>query len=127
MAGNIFDPVTIGWQGREYVVPAERVLKLIYHMEMAITLDGRRMNIFDLLANPPLSALSMVYGAALRFAGADVADDEVYGALIASLGDDTPEAVRIRDWCEAISAIILPESSFRNQDPEKPGKKAKAA
>lgn len=74
----IFQKVTLSWKGQQFEVAADRVMMLIAQIEDVITLPE--------LSNPrgrPLAKISMAYGAALRFAGAKVRDDEIYASMFA--------------------------------------------
>jgi hypothetical protein len=73
---SIFQPVTLKWNDEEYIVPANQVMGLIAQIEDAVTLN-------ELMSKkgPPLAKVAMGYGAALRYAGAKVKDDEVYQAM----------------------------------------------
>lgn len=72
----IFEDVTLGWKGDEYVVESTNLLKLIAKVEREITIEQ--------LCNDtgiPRAALAMAYTVALTHAGAKVSHDEVYLAL----------------------------------------------
>jgi hypothetical protein len=98
----IFQPVTFGWGGKDYTVPAERALGLIAEIEEVMTF-------IDLLVNrdkPNLSKLARAYGAALRYAGARVSDDEVYEGLFnpGKLFEEVQQAIAV------LLAIMTPPS-----------------
>ena len=69
---SLFEPVTLTWKGQEYVVKPDQVMYLIAIVEDKITL--RQLSSGDV----PFSRTAQAFGAALRYAGAKVNDDEVY-------------------------------------------------
>lgn len=71
-----FDDVVFEWAGKEYRIPANRVLGAIARVEDIITMPdlGDRAK----RGTPPLSKVAQAYGAVLRYAGARVTDEEVY-------------------------------------------------
>lgn len=73
----IFKPVTFGWAGKDYTVPAERALGLIAEIEEVMTFVDLALS----REKPSLSKLARAYGAALRYAGAAVSDEEIYEGL----------------------------------------------
>lgn len=96
---SIFEPVKLRWQGAEYDIPANKVLRALAVVESVITLqelpqDNTRV---------PLAKISMAYGALLRFAGARVTDDEVYLSMWGENGADPITAVN------GIIALMLPK------------------
>jgi len=98
-----FEPVTLSWQGESYTVPAEGQLMLIAKIEDALT-GGRGGHAFRVLSQqggPSFVRLSQAYGAALRHAGAEVSDDEIYLSMMQGLADGKAEAA------EQIQTVIL--------------------
>lgn len=61
---GIFKPVFLTWAGKEYEVPADRVMMLIATVEQYISISD--------LAKPapPMGAIARAYAAALQYAGA---------------------------------------------------------
>lgn len=84
---SIFQPVTLKWNDDEYVIPANQVMGLIAQIEDAITLN-------ELLGKKgaPLGRVAMGYGAALRYAGARVTDEEVYQSMFGGESGATVQA-----------------------------------
>ena len=79
-----FDPVTFGWKGEEYTVEAERQLMLVAKIEDALSAGTGEQALTILLRpeGPPYARLACAYGAALRYAGADVSDEDVYLSMM---------------------------------------------
>lgn len=76
----IFEEVVLKWRDQEYKIPPRRVLECI----AAVEVTGLALQ--DLVtdadsARVPIGRLSRALGAALRFAGAQVTDDEIYDGL----------------------------------------------
>lgn len=79
-----FDDIKLGWNGRDYKIPANRVLGAIMRIEDITTLQelalcARREQV-------PLGKVASAYGAVLRYAGADVEDDDVYAGMFSDAG-----------------------------------------
>lgn len=108
---DIFAPFTLNWKGTDYVVPADRCMKLAYVVEMALR-QGRDMTVFEALKNPPLTVTAMAYGAALRHAGAVVSDGAVYKSLVESLSSGDETAIIKQALLTQIIEMLLPPSSF---------------
>lgn len=114
---DIFEPVTLTWEGQDYTVLATRCMRLAYVVEMALRQDSR-LSIFELLENPPLTALAMAYAAALRFAGAvQVRDEQVYLVLARGVTGPAEEAARIRDTLDGVLGMLLPPEVLRGPSP----------
>lgn len=89
MIVSVFQPVTLGWQGKSYTLPANRVLGAVARIEEVITLAELAKHASG--GNAPLARLAQAYGSVLRYAGADVADDEVYAGMFG--GEEARELV----------------------------------
>ena len=95
----IFDPVTLKWEGAEYIIPSNRIMQAIARIEEIITIPELKK--FEDRGAQPMVKLSMAYGSVLRFAGARVEDDEIYAALFRD-EDDTAATVSV-----AIMTLML--------------------
>lgn len=78
---SIFDDIRLEWGGREYVIRSNRVMGAIARIEDVVTLDELRR--YGEKQTAPLGKMAMAYGSVLRYAGAVVADDEVYAGMFA--------------------------------------------
>ena len=74
-----FDEIRIGWGGKEYVIPADRVVSCIAQVEEVLTLheilsmgEAQRVR---------LVPISRAYATVLRFAGCKLTDDEAYAGI----------------------------------------------
>lgn len=104
----IMQPVTLTWAGKEYIVAADKVMRLIAVVEDQISLG-------ELLRDKgaPLAKLASAYAAALTYAGCKVAADDVYSDMFA--GD---AASKIAEHVGTLlGAMIPPEHLRSNQTP----------
>ena len=94
----IFADMKLGWNGTDYVIPADRMLGAVAVIEEHMTFH----EMFALVrqGKPSLVTLSRTWGAVLRYAGAKVTDDEVYVGMFA--GPTVSERV-----IEAINTLLL--------------------
>lgn len=74
----IFQPVKLGWNGKDYTIPADRVLG-------AIAVIEEHISFLELIAatrgHAPLVAISRAFAGVLRYAGGEISDDEVYAGM----------------------------------------------
>lgn len=106
-----FEDVTISWDGEDYVIPANRQLMLIAKMEDALAGGTGQQAISVLLRpeGPPYARVAMAFGAALRFGGAVVTDDEIYLKMMDDLAHDKAEAViAVQGAIMALLSIVSP-------------------
>lgn len=97
---GIFDDIRLKWDGVEYVIPHTRVLRAIAAVEEVATFD--EFNGFSKRRTAPLAKIAMAYGVLLRFAGADVSDDDVYGGMFANGGATMAQTV------STVLAMMMP-------------------
>lgn len=79
-AGSPFEDVKLTWDGKEYVVPANRVLGLIKRIEDHITLAELGAGLGTRGA-VKFAQVAEAFAAALQYAGAKATADEVYTSL----------------------------------------------
>lgn len=123
-----FEDVTLAWEGAEYTVPANEQLMLICEIEDALQGGGGVPAVVLLTrpGGPSHARLCRAFGAALRYAGAEVSDDEVYLKLQGDMADGRGEvAQELTGVTLALLAIVSPPTWSRitalGQDKE-PGK-----
>jgi len=125
-----FEPVVIGWQGTEYTVPAEGQLMLVAKIEAALR-DATGKNAMAALlqsGGPDYAALAMAFGAALRHAGANVSDDQVYLTIQADFAEGTAESVvAVQNCIMSLVSIISPPMGSALRDGGGDVKKQKPA
>lgn len=110
---DAFDGVTLRWGGKAYTVPADRQMGLILRVETALRGDDVGDAMYQLFrpGGPNRGALASAYGAALRYAGADVTDDQVFLVLQDRIGN-LPQELRFEEMNRRIMqimAIIAPQ------------------
>ena len=107
----IFQDVTLGFKGAEYIVKHNKVMKLIAIVEDVVTLK-------DLTSGkgPKLNKLAEAYSVALNYAGAKTEVDDVYASLF---GDGGGEMVS--GSITALIMLMLPPDSY-NAPAEASGK-----
>jgi hypothetical protein len=86
----VFQEVKLGWGGKDFIIPPYRVLGAIAEIEQIITLP--EVAAYSQRGTAPLAKLAQAFGAALRYAGAKVGDDEVYAGMLGA-GDGQTAAV----------------------------------
>ena len=94
---SIFQDVVLSYDGSEYRVKSNDVMRLIAKIEDVITI-GELTN-----GNVKFAKLAMAYGEALRFAGANVDDDAVYKAIYTAKG-----VVSAQDAVSGLLALMIP-------------------
>lgn len=106
-----FEDVTLSYDGKSYVVPADRVLLLVAEVEDALRGRGSQSAVEVLLRSggPSQARLAQAYGAALRFAGADVRDDEIYIGIQERMAQRDPEALTaVQSAILSLISIVSP-------------------
>lgn len=70
---SIFQEITVTWEGEEYEVAPDNVMRLIEKIE-------DHVRIADLISEkgPKMTSLAAAYGTLLRYVGVRVSDEEVY-------------------------------------------------
>ncbi len=96
----LFDQVTLTWDGRNYVITPSRVLRAIAKIEDVITLQQ-----LSKAAQVPFAKLALAYHALLKFAGADVSEEDVYEKLWGEAGEGENAVVMVN----ALLAMMLPK------------------
>lgn len=115
-----FEDVTLSWQGRDFVVPANRVFELVRRVETTI-MDGKPTAAFVLLLNNavPQSVLAMAYSEALRFAGADVTAEEVYLTVMNGFATNAADAaISVQQAIIGLLCIIAPPMAYEILSPD---------
>lgn len=76
---QVFDPVVLVWDGREFEIPARRVMGAIHRVERHITFN--EMQDYAERETAPLGILASAYASVLRYAGCKVTDEQVYEGM----------------------------------------------
>lgn len=124
-----FDDVTLTWQGQSYTVPAGEQLPLIARVEAALAPNGgQAITVLFRTGGPPHAVLAQAFGAALRYAGASVTDDEIYLNIHEDIADKSRQqvAAKIQSMVWALMAVISPPvarklaGAAKEPDPKNP-------
>jgi len=117
---GVFRDLELEWRGTVYKVKAHRVMGAISRIEEVVTLPELRE--YALRNTAPLAKLSMAFGAVLRYAGANVSDEEVYAASMEDAGgNDSGVLVAVM----AIMQIMIPPASMQAIKDEEEGADSK--
>ena len=111
-----FQDVTLSWGEDVYTVPADKQMGLIMVIEDALSGASGRQAIGVLLApeGPPYSRLAAAFGAALRYAGAETTDADVYLSIINDMADQKADvSVKVQASILALLSIIAPPIGSR--------------
>jgi hypothetical protein len=75
----VFEAISVSWEGKEYTIPADRVMGAIVIIEdvfvFAELVEGVQTG------KLAMNKLARAYGGLLRYAGARVGDEDVYGGM----------------------------------------------
>lgn len=119
----IFEEVKFRWGEETYTVPPEAVLRCIAAVEATgITLGD--LIVEGSAARLPLARLSQGMGAALRFAGAKVTNDEVYDKILASPGGLQMQAISVTVM---LHKLMIPPQRLRDMEAKLSEEEAAAA
>ena len=113
-----FEEVVLSWNGKEYRLPPDQVLPCIARIENVLTLGDLAQ---ASLGKPMLAKLSMAFGIALRMAGANVTDKEVWEGMFSRNAKDIVE--RMQRSVFALQSLMIPPEHLRGE----PGKRPEAA
>lgn len=116
-----FEPVTLTWQGEKFTVPADGQLMLVAAIEDALAgASGQQaITVLTKPGGPSYVRLAQAYGAALRHAGANVTDDEIYLSIMSAFAEsDANVAVEVQGAIMGLLAIVAPPIAFALNEPE---------
>jgi hypothetical protein len=100
---NGFQDIDLEWYGRIYPIKSHRVMGAIARIEDFITLP--ELKVYLQRGAIPLAKLSMVLGALLRYAGADVRDEEVYEKALSATDE-----VSVLTTVVNVMKLMIPQS-----------------
>lgn len=125
-----FEPVTLQWNGENFTIPADKQMMLIAVIEDALSGGtGRQaLSILGQAEGPPYTRLAAAYGAALRHAGANTTDEDVYLTIMQGFADESGDTtIFIQNAVLGIMAIIAPPVARSLMGSKADGKKPKKA
>lgn len=105
---SIFSEVRLKWGDREYVIPAEDMMRCIAKVEDVITLA--ELYAFQQRETLPLAKLSLAYATMLQQAGAEnITADKVYTAMFSNAPGVDKRALAVRAVRQLLVLMIPPE------------------
>lgn len=81
---SIFQDVTLTYNENSYKIKSNDVMRLIARIESVVTIQDLAKE-----QGPGLSRLAQAYGLVLRFAGANVTDEEIYSSMFSDGGAES--------------------------------------
>lgn len=99
-----FDKIELKWKGETYTVESNRVLRLIARVEEVVTVD--ELVKYAQRQTAPLAKLSMAYGAALRYAGVTVTDEEIFESIFSG-----NSSAAVTQAVTGLLSMMIPKSS----------------
>lgn len=111
----IFEPIVLAWNGRDYTIPPDQVMRAIAKVEDVFTMA--QLNGHMQRADIPLAKLACAYAAVLRHAGARVTDEEVYDGMFS--GGATALQTRALAAMSALLVMMIPPAHLRQKVEEK--------
>lgn len=124
-----FSDVKISWRDKEFTIPANNTLMLIAQIEGILSGGTNEQAISVLLrpGGPPYSALAASFGAAIRWAGGEVTDEEIYISMQDDMAKGGTDALAaINGSVIALLSIMSPPLASKLTEGETE-KKTKAA
>jgi len=113
---SVFKEIKIGFGGKEYTIPPDRVMGAIGRVEGVITMGEVAAMAQSPKSDLKLSRLASAYGELLRYAGADVSDDQVY---VGMFGDGGAVAVTVA--LTELLALMMPPDALKKAQGKPPG------
>lgn len=101
-----FDPIELEWRGRTYPIPPRKVLGAIARVEEHLTFA--ELLAFGGRNTVATARLALAYGALLRYAGADVSDEDVYEGMFAAQVSAAESADAIVTAVALLMSMMIP-------------------
>ena len=121
---GVFEDITLGWNGKTYIIPSDRVMGAVNRIEEHVPLKELHDQMAD-RGTVKLGKLAAAYSSVLQYAGAKVSVDEVYGGLF---GEGATEAVM--GAVEGLMSMLIPPTALTSgqakvKSPGKPPRQAR--
>ena len=117
-----FEDIKLGWQDKDYVIPANRVLGAVARIEQHITLH--EILAYSERSTAPMAVLAQAYASVLRYAGAQITDEDVYQGMFTD-GDTTDIVNQLLNGL--LGMMLPPAHQQKTAKVNKPGNSRKAA
>lgn len=111
---SVFEDFRFEWNGREQIIPADRMMGAIAAVEEHLTL----LEIHEMTKQRKtvrFERIARSYGALLRYSGVEVTDDEVYASFFA----DGAARHKLTASLIGLQQLMLPPSSYAEGEPGK--------
>ena len=114
MMARVFEDIKLTWRGVEYVIPSQHVMRAIARIEDHITLAELMQAMSE--GRPKFSKISSAYASVLRFAGCQVADDEVYDGMLGNIEERSPEGIPVvAQALNGLLSMMMPPKAMRQK------------
>jgi hypothetical protein len=102
----VFNEIKLQWRGEAFAIPPGRVLGAIAEIEEIITFH----EVLEKMAagRPPVVPIARAYGAVLRYAGAEVSDEQVYEGMF--MGETV--AAKVTDAVHNLLLLMMPPAAI---------------
>lgn len=104
-----FEPIPLYWEGKEYIIPSRKIMPAIARIEDVVTLT--ELQEYAARGTMPIGKIAMSYGAVLRFAGANITDEEVYSGMFGAEGQDQQATAMIA--VQGLMEMMMPPDMRR--------------
>jgi hypothetical protein len=125
--GEVFNPIELEWNGDKFVIPSDRVFGAIARVE-SVEIEGAGATIPELVrvsqrrGTVKTTVLAAAFGELLRYAGADVTNDEVLRGMFVA---DT--AISAQDALLTLMTLMIPPDAVEPRGVKSPKKARPAA
>lgn len=106
-----FQEVKLSWDGEDYTIAPSEQMGLVHILESTLSGSTGRQAIGVLLApeGPPYGILAAAFGAMLRYAGAKVADEDIYLSMMDDMANSKADLiVKTQGAVVAVLSVIAP-------------------
>lgn len=104
-----FEAVTLSWNGRDYVVPVNKVMGLLHLIESTLIGDSDEDAMTVLMDRRRRVPIASAFENALAYAGAELPSGEVYLAVMRGLAGDRVDHVKqMFDATMNLLAVLAP-------------------
>lgn len=107
---SVFQDIQLSWNGKEHVIPAGELLRLIARLEDVLSIGDfvkAEMN-----GKIPFAKVAICYGMALRQCGVKVTDEEVYRGMFGANGAELMRLGRTAYY--ALMGMMVPPEALRS-------------
>lgn len=119
---SIFEPIKLQWQGKDYEIPADRVMRVLQALEA----EGFGLAVLGQMRQQmQMARIATAYALILRLAGASATDADVYAAMFADPDDMANVVATALNTLEAM--FVPPDFGEKKSQSEPQAKKRKSS